>query len=441
MLVPAENVGLQQIGVRDLMLQPGHEKRAILRPFKNMQVKCHADGGDSFGGAPCPRGGHKLLVSITIFLRCGRPQFLSKRTGGGAVNRLAVDFQPLADLQQAFRFRWRNHTGRIRPHVEQVIPAFAGDVNQVAQQRLGGFEIVVVGFVAPGVIDRHARFPVAVRETGGGDVLLGCLRITLETAAQPVVIDDAGLEFEQRQDFLRPGRVHVHRRVKPEHGNGSIVAEKLADLRHGDVLNVIIHVMALQRVPPAARHRPAIVPILCLRVIKAEPDTFLLAGGGEVLERVVGVGCGLDDIPIAGFGIEHGKAVVMLGRDDDIFYAGGLGEFDPLDGIEIRRIEFLSIRLIFGHWYLAVIHDPFTNAVNPFALVCSSGHGINTPVDEQAKARFAPPSHARVVLLGSFVSVRCDGIVNGRVRRKDGFPAQKSCHQENATVEVQPGNK
>ena len=102
------------------------------------------------------------------------------------------------------------------------------------------------------------------------------------------VIDDAGLEFEQWQDFLRLGRVHVHRRVEPEHGNGSIVAEKLADLRHGDVLNVIIHVMALQRVPPAARHRPAIVPILCLRVIKAEPDTFLLADGGEVLERVVG---------------------------------------------------------------------------------------------------------------------------------------------------------
>jgi hypothetical protein len=45
------------------------------------------------------------------------------------------------------------------------------------------------------------------------------------------------------------------------------------------------------------------------------------------------------------------------------------------------------------------------------------------------------------VLRGSFTGVRRDGIVPGRIRRKDGFPGQKSYHQENATVEVQPGNK
>ena len=52
--------------------------------------------------------------------------------------------------------------------VEEVVAAFAGDVDEVADEGFGGLEIGVVGLEAPGVVHGHAGLPVAAGEALGG---------------------------------------------------------------------------------------------------------------------------------------------------------------------------------------------------------------------------------------------------------------------------------
>ena len=60
----------------------------------------------------------------------------------------------------------------LRADVQQVVAALAGDVDQVADERLVGFPGVVVVAVAPGRVQRHAGLPIHAGHAGGGDVLL-----------------------------------------------------------------------------------------------------------------------------------------------------------------------------------------------------------------------------------------------------------------------------
>ena len=66
--------------------------------------------------------------------------------------------------------------------------------------------------------------------------------------------------------------------------------------------------------------------------------------------------------------VEHGKAVVMLGGDDDVFLAGILGDRDPLVGVELDGVEFLGELLVLGHGDLAGAHDPFADAADGLPL-------------------------------------------------------------------------
>ena len=92
---------------------------------------------------------------------------------------------------------------RIRPDVEQVVAALAGDVDQVVQQGFGGLEVGVVRLVAPGVVDGHAGFPVAAGEALRGDGLLGGLGVALVAAAEAVVPDELGCWFSSVYDLGR----------------------------------------------------------------------------------------------------------------------------------------------------------------------------------------------------------------------------------------------
>src|SRR5580704_18925373 len=75
-------------------------------------------------------------------------------------------------------------------------------------------------------------------------------------------------------------------------------------------------------------------PILILRIVEAELHALLAALFGQFADRIPMKGCGCDDIKRIGLGIEHGKAVMMLGGDDDVFHAGRLGEGNNVMGIE-----------------------------------------------------------------------------------------------------------
>ena len=151
----------------------------------------------------------------------------------------------------------------------------------------GALPVVVVALVAPGVVHGHAGLPIAAGVAGGGDELLGRLGVALVAAAEAVVVDDAGLELEQGNQLLGALLVHVHRRVPPEHGGElAVVGEDFLHLRHGDLVNVIVHAPLLGRVPLAAGGGAAVVPVLRLGVVEAELEAVFPAGGGEFLQRV-----------------------------------------------------------------------------------------------------------------------------------------------------------
>ncbi len=62
-------------------------------------------------------------------------------------------------------------------------------------------------------------------------------------------------------------------------------------------------------------------PVLILRVVEAEFDALLFAFSCQFLERVALEGSCGDDVEGVGLGVEHGKAVVVLGGDDNVFHA------------------------------------------------------------------------------------------------------------------------
>jgi len=166
-----------------------------------------------------------------------------------------------------------------------------------------------------------------------GNELFRRFGVAFIAAAKAVVEDDAGLELEHLGQFVGALLVHIYRSVPPQDGGKfAVVREQFAHLRHGDFVDVIVHVVVLRRVPLAAHLGAAVVPILRLGIIEAEFDAVFSAGGGEGLEDVPAVGRGLDDVPIARLGVEIGEAVVMFGGDDDVFHAGVTSEADPVVG-------------------------------------------------------------------------------------------------------------
>ena len=250
-------------------------------------------------------------------------------------------------------------------------------------------------------------------KAGGGNELLGRFGVALVSAAQAVVPDDAGLEFQQRQEHIGALFVHVGRCVPPQHGDRAVVGQNLLHLRHGDIADVIVHAAVLGFVPMSAGGRAArIVPVLRLRIVKSQFHAVFLARLGQRLEQIFAVGRGFDDVPVAGLRIEQRKAVVVLAGDDDVFHAGFFGELHPLVGIVFDRIELLGVLAIFGHGNLAAVHDPLADAADLLAVVGAGGHGIHAPVDEHAEPGLAPPGHALVALLLGFPVV---------IRRRSGF--------------------
>ena len=121
--------------------------------------------------------------------------------GGGAVDGFAVDLEPLAHLLEALDLGLRDDALGVRADVEEIVAAFAGDVDEVAEEGLGGLEVGVVGLEAPGVVHGHAGLPVAAGIALCGDVLLGGFGVALVGAAETVVPDEVGVFVEELDDF------------------------------------------------------------------------------------------------------------------------------------------------------------------------------------------------------------------------------------------------
>ena len=141
-------------------------------------------------------------------------------------------------------------------------------------------------------------------------------------------------------------------------------------------------------------------------MIKAELDAGVVAGLGQLLERVALEGGGLD-APIGLVGPEHAEAVVVFGGDDDVFHAGILGQAHPFLGVELHRVELAGELLVLGDGHLGFLEEPF--AVVGVAVPLAGGHGIDAPVNEQAEAGLAEPGHALVALGGRFGGLGNEG--------------------------------
>ena len=133
---------------------------------------------------------------------------------------------------------------------------------------------------------------------------------------------------------------------------------------------------------------------------------MFFAGLGQRRDQVLAVGSCIDHVPLRYLRIEQSKTVMVLRCDHDIFHAGFFGQSYPCIGIIFHRIELFGVGPVFGHGNLAALHDPLANSLYLLAFVGSRGNGINAPVNEQAKPRFAKPSHACITLLLSLMSIR-----------------------------------
>jgi len=90
------------------------------------------------------------------------------------------------------------------------------------------------------------------------------------------------------------------------------------------------------------------------------------------------------------------KAVVVLGRDDDVLHPRILGRADPSVGVELDGIELVHELVVDRERDMGVVPDPL--AIDRLAVPFASRDGVQPPVDEQPEPRLAPPLHARVVL-------------------------------------------
>src|SRR2546421_12769566 len=119
-----------------------------------------------------------------------------------------------------------------------------------------------------------------------------------------------------------------------------------------------------------------------LRIVEEKSDALPVALIGELLEHVAMVRRAIYDVPIGAARVEHGEAVVMLTRDGDVAHPGRFRERDPLGGVELRRVEARSQRLVIGDRYLPYIHHP----------LAVTQHAIDAPVNEQPELRALKPT-------------------------------------------------
>ena len=224
-------------------------------PVEDLDVDLIRVDTPASGRPPVP-GSDELWLAVIVLLRSAeRPGFRTEEGWPGAVDGLPIDRQPLAHLVQPFRLGGWDNTIRVRSDVEQIVAAFADDIDEIVQQRLRGFEVSIIRFEAPGVIHGHAGLPILTGEALGWDVLLGRLGITLVATAETVVPDEVGMLVQQGDNLCCALWCHVAgRSIKPDHDRElAVVAEKLLDLWDGLGMQVGVEVAVLRLVPMEGR--------------------------------------------------------------------------------------------------------------------------------------------------------------------------------------------
>ena len=90
--------------------------------------------------------------------------------------------------------------------------------------------------------------------------------------------------------------------------------------------------------PAGAGERKVRVVPVAGGVIGSEANASFFAGGGKFLDHVPAKGR-IYNVVVRLLRIPKAKAIVVLGGEHHVFHAGGLGDGDPLVGIELNGIE------------------------------------------------------------------------------------------------------
>lgn len=109
-------------------------------------------------------------------------------------------------------------------------------------------------------------------------------------------------------------------------------------------------------------------------------------------------GSGGDNVEGVRLRVEHRKAVVVLGGNNDVFLASGFGEGDDVVRIEAGGIEFRRESFIVGYRDGSAVHDPLADAGDLFPVPGARRDRVEAPVNEHAEAGGPPPLHACIAL-------------------------------------------
>ena len=190
--------------------------------------------------------------------------------------------------------------------------------------------------------------------------------------------------------------------VKPNEG-GSVFAGDFLHLWKSDSVEIVLAILGRALFFPVIQWLAAfVIPILGVRVIKAELNVGLVTGCLEFLNRVPPKRGRLHKVVLTRFGVKESKSIVVLAGDDDVFHPSVLGDADPLFGIKFDRIEFRGERLVFFDRDFLGAHDPFA----------SSWLGIETPMNKHAEFILVQP--IRPVLRSHFKIQGRMGVGNKR---------------------------
>ena len=203
------------------------------------------------GGAPVPCGDELRFAVFVLFGVAEAAGFGSEEGGFGVVDGLAIDREPLAHLLESLDLRCGDDALRIRADIQQIVAAFAGDVDQVTEEGFGGFEVGIEGFEAPGIVHGHASFPVAAGISLGWNELLRGFGVALVGSTETVVPDEIGVLVEEGDDLSCSGGRHVCRGgIEPDDGGEvAVVGEEFFELRNGLGVEVGVEVAVLCFVP------------------------------------------------------------------------------------------------------------------------------------------------------------------------------------------------
>ena len=331
------------------------------------------DGLEEEGpGVPLVQAGQGIDRPLGPLL--GEPDvaFVRDAPGPDAADGFAVEHHPQAEVAEDVLVGRGDPPVGAGPDVEEHVAAAGPDVDEVLDD-LGRRPDDRAGQVRPLIARGQAALPGPVVGLPG-DLLLGGR--DLAAADEDVLADAPGVLLER-----------LALAVEPEHEDVAVAGQELLD-----VAALVVEEAELLRAERGQAVEAGLVDVagplarlplvaeIARRIVESDEEAFLAEGLGDHGRDVPAVGRP-GDLEIAEGRVEHAEAVVVLGREDDVFHAGELGQAGPFAGIERGRVE--------GRGQGVILPDEVVRGVEERPGDLRPHLGVRAPVDEQAEAGVA----------------------------------------------------